>query len=267
MAARSGPAGALRRGRRRGLRSRPRGGRPAAALLLAATLVGCGSLAPAEPDPSPTGRPDAPPQPRPLQAAEQTGRTTAAPLAELPDADWLAEVAADTGIPERPLAAYAGASLHLAESRPDCRIGWTTLAGIGRVESVHGSHGGSQIAEDGTVRPEIIGIPLDGRPGTREIVDTDGGELDGDDVWDRAVGPMQFIPTTWERRGRDGNRDGVADPQQYDDAALAAAGHLCAHGGDLTEDSGWNAAVAAYNQSDNYARSVAGWAEDYAAAR
>ena len=38
------------------------------------------------------------------------------------------------------------------------------------------------------------------------------GRLDGDDTWDRAVGPMQFIPSTWAWSGRDGDGDGVAQP-------------------------------------------------------
>ena len=41
-----------------------------------------------------------------------------------------------------------------------------------------------------------IGIPLDGRPNVALIGDTDGGALDGDTAYDRAVGPMQFIPST-----------------------------------------------------------------------
>ncbi len=99
-----------------------------------------------------------------------------------------------------------------------------------------------------------------------EIPDTDGGELDGDDEWDRAVGPMQFIPTTWEQWARDGNLDGQADVHQYDDAALTAAVYLCAAGEDLTTDQGWNDAVTAYNQSVQYAVDVARHAEEYAEA-
>ncbi len=46
-------------------------------------------------------------------------------------------------------------------------------------------------------------------------------------TYDRAVGPMQFLPGTWGRWGSDGDRDGVSDPQDVDDAALAAARYLC----------------------------------------
>src|SRR5687767_9098537 len=64
--------------------------------------------------------------------------------------------------------------------------------------------------------------------GFASIVDTDGGVLDGDARWDRAVGPMRFIPSTWQLVGRDGNGDGIADPFSIDDAALSAAAYLCA---------------------------------------
>ncbi len=54
------------------------------------------------------------------------------------------------------------------------------LAGIGKVESDHGRHGGSSVGPDGIIRPPIIGIPLDARPGVTLIRDTDNGRLDGD---------------------------------------------------------------------------------------
>lgn len=53
--------------------------------------------------------------------------------------------------------------------------------------------------------------------------DTDRGSLDRDPTYDRAVGPMQFIPGTWRRVGVDANGDGVKDPQDIGDAATAAA--------------------------------------------
>lgn len=99
-----------------------------------------------------------------------------------------------------------------------------------------------------------------------EIRDTDGGALDGDRVYDRAVGPMQFIPTTWQRWGVDADGDGVANPDDLDDAALAAAGYLCASGGDLTTATGWQSAVLTYNRSDSYVREVLSRADGYATA-
>jgi membrane-bound lytic murein transglycosylase B len=113
------------------------------------------------------------------------------------------------------------------------------------------------------VSPSIIGIPLDGSEGVMAIADTDDGELDEDMEWDRAVGPMQFIPTTWADHAEDGNLDGEADPHQIDDAALTAARYLCENGGDVTTDDGWTTALAAYNRSVSYANDVADLAESY----
>jgi len=75
---------------------------------------------------------------------------------------------------------------------------------------------------------------------------------------------MQFIPSTWELAGRDGNGDGEADPFNIDDAALSAAGYLCAHGRDLTAANGWTEAIYSYNQSDAYVDQVRGQATSYA---
>lgn len=165
-------------------------------------------------------------------AAEAPGG--ADPSAPRVDEAWLARVAAQTGIPSRALEAYAAAANRLGREQPGCGLGWNTLAGIGFVESEHGAISGGTIAQNGSAVPRIVGIPLDGRR-TDAIRDTDGGALDGDAVWDRAVGPMQFIPSTWAVWGSDGNGDGAADPQNIDDAAYSAARYLCSTGGDLRD--------------------------------
>lgn len=206
--------------------------------------------------------PSAPDQTAPDRAAD-AGDTGAVPLADLAHPAWLRDVSRRTQIPVRVLAAYAGASLRLAQIEPQCGLGWNALAGIGAVESVHASYGGARAAGDGTVSPPIVGVPLDGSEGVMEILDTDRGALDGDVRWDRAVGPMQFIPTTWETYAQDGNLDGRADPHQIDDAALTAGVYLCRSGGDVTTDDGWEAALAAYNRSVSYAHEVTGFAESY----
>ncbi|NLA54934.1 MAG: hypothetical protein GX859_01335, partial [Corynebacterium humireducens] len=148
---------------------------------------------------------------------------------------WAAPLAEKTGIPAAAIRAYGNAELIARDAWPTCHIRWNTLAGIGWVESRHGTYSGSyfnrsHINEAGFAEPKIIGIPLDGSPGFAAIPDTDGGLLDGDTEWDRAVGPMQFIPESWKRYGRDANGDGVADPHQIDDAALGAAHLLCTNG-------------------------------------
>lgn len=180
------------------------------------------------------------------------------------DQAWAEQKARATGIPVRALEAYALADLLVSAEQPGCGIGWNTLAGIGAIESDHGRHGGAVLDADGYPQPAIRGAALDGN-GVAAISDTDGGRWDGDAVWDRAVGPLQFIPDTWSRWGADANADGVADPNQIDDAALAAARYLCASGEMLSVD-GWRAAIFSYNHLDSYVDDVAAVANRYAAA-
>lgn len=180
---------------------------------------------------------------------------------------WAASLSDKTDIPARALRAYAIADLVMRTQNPTCRVSWATLAGIGRVESHHGTIGGLSLGEDGRPSRPIIGIPLDGSPGVKAIADSDGGTLDGDTTWDRAVGPMQFIPTTWARYAVRANGDGRnPDPQNIDDAALAAARYLCSGERDLGTGAGWWAAVLAYNNSTEYGQNVYSGADAYARA-
>lgn len=181
-------------------------------------------------------------------------------------AAWAASAAERSGVPARTLRAYGAAELAQRAETPNCRLSWSTLAGIGRVESDHGRFGGASVDADGVARPRIIGVPLDGSTGVREIRDTDGGRLDGDVTHDRAVGPMQFLPGTWARYGADGDNDGVRDPHQLDDAALAAARYLCADGRDTASGEGWWDGVLTYNSSVDYARLVWAAADRYTTA-
>jgi membrane-bound lytic murein transglycosylase B len=196
---------------------------------------------------------------RPADVARGTPVAQAAPLDPGTDTvAWADTTARRTGVPARALQAYAAAELAQRADTPDCRLSWTTLAAIGRVESLHGGLGRAELGADGVSRPRIVGVPLDGSAGVREVPDTDGGALDGDTVLDRAVGPMQFLPSTWARFGRDGDGDGTADPHQIDDAARGAAAYLCSAGRDTADGDGWWEAVLAYNRSGEYARLV--WA-------
>lgn len=202
------------------------------------------------------------------RALDRPGRGAPAaqvpPVAATPTAETVGEVARSTGIPRRALQAYVAAAAIVARDQPTCGIAWNTLAGIGSSESSHGAFGGAVLDADGVARPSIVGVALDGTRGNRAIRDTDDGRLDGDTTWDRAVGPLQFIPMTWSRWGADGDGDGRADPHDLDDAALAAARYLCASGGDLTASPGWSQAVLAYNNSGEYARTVSRTAAEYA---
>ncbi|WP_413467130.1 lytic transglycosylase domain-containing protein [Mycolicibacterium sp. 120270] len=178
--------------------------------------------------------------------------------------DWAAERAPALGIPTGALEAYAYAARVAEVENPDCHLTWPTLAGIGMVESHHGTYRGATIEPNGDVKPFIRGVRLDGTMGNLEIVDSDAGKLDGDPDLDRAMGPMQFIPETWRLYGVDANNDDKVSPDNFDDAALSAAGYLCWRGKDLATPRGWMEALRAYNLSDQYARTVRDWATAYA---
>jgi hypothetical protein len=161
-----------------------------------------------------------------------------------------------SGIPAVAVEAYKRAAAALAVSDAACHLPWQLLAAIGRVESDNGQFGGAILLADGYGTRPIYGIPLDGRAGVALVRDTDGGKLDGDPNFDRAVGPMQFIPSTWARYGADGNGDGKKDPNNIFDAALAAADYLCTGGGDLANPVQEAAAVLRYNDADEYVHVV-----------
>lgn len=197
-----------------------------------------------------------------------SGEPQASPTAGVEPLDaWAASLSEKIDVPARALRAYAVADLMMRAQNPSCRISWATLAGIGRIESHHGTIGGRRLQEAGRPSSPIVGIPLDGSPGVKAIADSDGGVLDGDTTWDRAVGPMQFIPTTWARYAVRANGDGqTPDPQNIDDAALAAARYLCSGGRDLGTGEGWWAAVLDYNNSTEYGQNVYSGADAYARA-
>lgn len=238
-----------------------------AAVLLGGAGIVCGLLVSMshDGDPPPSDRADArtATDEAPVPSAPQAPVASGPEVDSVIDPQWLARTAEAAGIPERALLAYAEAASRAAREHPNCGLGWNTLAGIGFVESEHGTIHGSRIGADGVATPAIVGVPLDGNA-TEAIPDTDGGALDGDAVWDRAIGPMQFIPSTWAVWGSDGDGDGAADPQSIDDAAYSAARYLCVAAHDLREPSQWIRAIAAYNDTVHYNRRVAEAASFYA---
>ncbi|MBU8857244.1 lytic murein transglycosylase [Micromonospora sp. WMMB482] len=178
-------------------------------------------------------------------------------------AGWAQRVSAVTGIPAVALQAYAYAELVLAQTNRACQLSWTTLAAIGYVESRHGAANGATLQADGRALPEIKGEPLDGKGGRSRILDTDQGVLDEDRVYDRALGPMQFIPTTWQEIGADADGDGVKNPHDIDDAALAAGLYLCKGGRNMTIPGDWWGAILSYNDVRRYAQAVFDKADEY----
>lgn len=98
---------------------------------------------------------------------------------------------------------------------------WYVLAAVGKVESNHGENMG----------PSSAG----------------------------AMGPMQFLPSTWREYGIDGDGDGVANIMDPEDAVPAAAAYLKVGG--APKD--WYAALYTYNHAGWYVRKVLGVAEGY----
>lgn len=98
---------------------------------------------------------------------------------------------------------------------------WYILAAVGKVESDHGENMG----------PSSAG----------------------------ALGPMQFLPSTWKTSGVDGNGDGVTNVMDPEDAIPAAAKYLKTGG--APKD--WYAALYSYNHADWYVKKVLGVAEGY----
>ncbi|MEV2263230.1 lytic murein transglycosylase [Streptomyces anulatus] len=167
---------------------------------------------------------------------------------------------AEAGIPASILAAYKQAEQTVATTDPSCRLPWQLLAAIGKVES--GQARGGRVDTNGTTTSPILGPALNGQ-GFALIKDTDGGAYDSDAVHDRAVGPMQFIPSTWASWGQDANGDGRKDPNNIYDAALAAGRYLCANDRDLAIAADLDKAVLSYNRSNEYLRTVRSWFSYY----
>lgn len=197
----------------------------------------------------------------PSQSASASGATSGRPFTLPPAQTPASTVTGSNGIPQLVLSAYKQAAEYMAKADPKCRLPWELLAGIGRVESGHAN--GGQVSTTGSALTPILGPRLDGTNSTRAIRDTDRGVFDFDTEFDRAVGPMQFIPTSWNAYAMDGNKDGKKDPQNIYDATLTAGRYLCAGDRDLSTEAGLDKAIFSYNQSPEYVRTVKAWTAFY----
>jgi hypothetical protein len=103
-------------------------------------------------------------------------------------------------------------------------LSWTVLAAIGQIESGHGRNMG----------PSSAG----------------------------ALGPMQFLPSTWAWAGVDGDGDGRADVMSPYDAVPAASLYLCRAGAGRGGRALY-AAIYSYNHADWYVRQVLALAARY----
>jgi hypothetical protein len=119
-------------------------------------------------------------------------------------------------------ATYLSLYRHAAVTCPG--LPWTVLAGIGAVETGHGAN----------VHRSTKG----------------------------AIGPMQFLPSTFAAYAVDGDGDGMADIHNPSDAVYSAARYLClwgaGRGGQALYD-----AIFAYNHADWYVREVVAYANAY----
>ncbi len=180
-----------------------------------------------------------------------------------PEGRAIASAPAGTlGMPGIAEIAYRNAERVLAAENPVCGMSWAMLAGIGRVESTHVF--GGKADDNGNPLSPVYGPVLNGSLyGNNVIHDSDGGELDGIQGYDRAVGPMQFLPETWKRYAADGNGDGIADPQNLFDATLTAGKYLCSGGLDMRDPAQETRAILRYNNSMAYVANVMAWEVAY----
>jgi hypothetical protein len=202
-----------------------------------------------------------------LPAHKQSEATVGKPRfdAKPPTADLTADLLPSDGIPAVALDAYEAAAGELTTTDPGCQIDWEDLAGIGRVESDNGQTwgGAAHVTAQGTLYPPIYGPLLDGSDGFPAIPSPDAGRMEGGGVWARAVGPMQFLPSTWLAYARSDIGDSPPDPQNFYDAALSAGQYLCVNGGNLASQKGITAAVYAYNHVGSYVTLVEEWITFY----
>lgn len=95
------------------------------------------------------------------------------------------------------------------------------------------------------------------------ISDTDAGRLDGNKRYDVGVGPLQFLPAAWAVVAVDSDNDGTRDPNDLDDAALAAGVVVCGHGRDLSDPADFRTAALMFNTAPRYPALVARLARAY----
>ncbi|MFF5764328.1 lytic transglycosylase domain-containing protein [Streptomyces tanashiensis] len=213
--------------------------------------IGAGDTTPPSGDGSATGDDPYYTDLPPLISPNKPGASTKLPIITGP---------AEAGIPASVYSAYKRAELSIRSTDPGCNLPWQLLAGIGKVES--GQARGGRVDANGTASPPILGPALNGN-GFANITDTDDGAFDGDKIHDRAVGPMQFIPSTWATWGQDANSDGKKDPNNIYDAAQAAGLYLCANDRNLALKADLDQAILSYNRSREYLNTVLSWVAYY----
>jgi cell wall-associated NlpC family hydrolase len=139
------------------------------------------------------------------------------------------------------------------EAAPACTgLPWQVVAAIGWVESHHGE--GRIDPATGDTSPPILGPVLDGSGGTMAVAATPASTANtGDPVWDHAVGPMQFLTSTFDAWTVDASGNPVASPDNAFDAIATAGRYLCDGAARLNS---LDAAILRYNDSPTYLADV-----------
>jgi len=161
------------------------------------------------------------------------------------------------------IAASAPSALALAEippfllahyqAAPACAgLPWQIVAAIGFIESGHGE--GRVDPATGNTAPPILGPALDGSAGNMAIPATAASTANtGDPVWDHAVGPMQFLTSTFAAWAVDASGTPPANPNNAYDAIATAGKYLCDGAAQLDSV---EAAIRRYNNSTPYVAGV-----------
>ena len=177
-------------------------------------------------------------------------------------------------IPADALAAYQRAETILGQVSPACGLSWQLLAAIGQHASNHGrtlnhppAHDAAHAVAQGSahgVGPAAVHGGVHGVDG-RLLVDTDAGRLDHDPGADRPVGPMALTPATWSVVAVDANDDGIRDPRNIHDAALAVAVLLCSNNHRLSDPVQLRRALQLLNTNPAFAAAVIATRDRYIA--
>lgn len=171
-----------------------------------------------------------------------------------------------TGIPEIVLDAYRYAAAYLGQISPSCGISWPDIAAIGEMESGQATYGGTRLAANGDTYPPILGPPLDGSAGNALLVNP-GVMFDGGGPFERAIGPMQMLPSSWESIAGALPAGLPDDPSNIFSAATGAALYLCNAAGQqgMNTIAGLESAYSSYNHSASYAAQGVMYAISYGA--
>lgn len=162
---------------------------------------------------------------------------------------WVDKTSGWLNIPKRAMRSYAQATVTLNKQLPNCHMSWVTLAGVGKQTTDHARAGGALAADGKTAKPI----------GNVELRDFFGKTVSKS----AARGPMQLTSAQWNRYGTSATGSGDGDPENFDDAVLAAGKALCAGGLDLAKGDDWWQAAGRINDAPLFLHRVLATATVY----